>query len=93
MTDVLKTNLGNLKDLLLRLSAVEAIDASYEQEQKHKEFLQVFQHYIGTLEESARTWELYPVIHQSRDMRTAWDTYHQYLKDDLAASKKYMEQT
>lgn len=93
MKDVLRTNLGRLRNLLHRLSVVEAIDASDEQEQKHKDFLQVFQTYIDTLEESTRTWELYPVIQQSPEMRTTWDTYHIYLKNNLAASKKYMGQT
>ena len=90
---VLRTNLGTLRNLFQRLSVVEAFDASDEQEQKHKDFLQVFRSYILTLEESTRTWALYPVIDKSPEMRTAWDTYHDYLKDNLAASKKYMEET
>lgn len=91
--EVLRTNLSTLRSLMLSLSTVEAIDPSDEQEQRHKDFLRSFQTYIGTLDESTRTWELYPVIDKSPEMRTAWDTYHDYLKDNLAASKKYMEQT
>ena len=91
--DVLLTNLGRLRNLFHELDVVEAVDANDELKQEHEDFLEVFQTYIKSLDEGIGTWDLYPVIQQSSEMRTAWDSYHTYLKNNLAASKKYMERT